>query len=118
MLRDARISDSTYVPYAMTNRELTEKVGSMLNKTLQPENYYSISDFNTCLKGGVYFTANYITASNAPRNNVNDSCLMIVAAASQDMVVQLVFSTYRNDAVYYRVFNGTTFSNWITIKEP
>lgn len=26
MLRDARISDSTYVPYAMTNRELTEKV--------------------------------------------------------------------------------------------
>lgn len=29
MLRDARISDSTYVPYAMTNRELTENVGNI-----------------------------------------------------------------------------------------
>ena len=34
MIRDASISDDTYVPYAMTNRELTEKVSSLLSWTL------------------------------------------------------------------------------------
>lgn len=32
MIRDARISDSTYVPYAMTNRELTKNIETVANK--------------------------------------------------------------------------------------
>ena len=31
MIRDARITDDTYVPYAMTNRELTEKVQGIIS---------------------------------------------------------------------------------------
>lgn len=40
MIRDARITDDTYVPYAMTNRELTEYVNNI--RLNLPTNYYSI----------------------------------------------------------------------------
>ena len=58
MIRDARISDSTYVPYAMTNRELTETVTS-----LEPTVGKSIKATNSAWSGTTLTFSN-ITAVN------------------------------------------------------
>lgn len=43
MLRDARISDATYVPYAMTNRELTIKTSGLSNRNLLDNPWFTVN---------------------------------------------------------------------------
>jgi hypothetical protein len=53
MIRDARIKDSTYVPYAMTNRELTERVESNNFGTVVDISSYTSNDY-VCPSDGYF----------------------------------------------------------------
>ena len=52
MIRDARISDSTYVPYAMTNKELTEKKADKAVQAIELNSCSSLADIFTSLQNG------------------------------------------------------------------
>lgn len=43
MLRDARISDATFVPYALTNRELTSKTSGLSNRNLLDNPWFTVN---------------------------------------------------------------------------
>ena len=76
MIRDSRISDSTYVPYAMTNRELTERVifsGFGIEKTADSNGNFVLeypvgSDYKS-----IYIIGVFIVSDGALRfiNNAN-----------------------------------------------
>jgi hypothetical protein len=70
MLRLASDPDDTYVPYAMTNREITEKVNSLFEIEKHTSVDYSFSDYSnienaTSIKNGILVQLRLTSKSNA-----------------------------------------------------
>ena len=93
MIRDARITDNTFVPYAMTNRELTENVEELNSNKLDLDN---ITDFS----GYTSFANSYIV----PKDGI--ICITINSVASNHCVAGLKDGVPVIDA--YGTASGTT----------
>lgn len=64
MIRDARISDSTWVPYAMPNRELTEKKQNKLeSKLITFERYFPANDTQVFTQSEILAQGNISSAT-------------------------------------------------------
>ena len=100
MLRLASDPDDTYVPYTMTNRELTENV--FAKRTLT-----SADDLNNVTETGIYGVAT--APANSPENK--DYYTLIVQKSSNDAIRQIIT---RKDVIYSRAYSGypTTWSSW------
>ena len=70
-----------------------------------------IDDFNKYTSPGVYITDDYSNTANAP-GTLPDSCVMLVLVAANTWVIQIVFSTYRYNGIYYRRYFGEDWSSW------
>lgn len=102
MIRDARDTDSTYVPYTMTNRELTEK---KLDKFAQ------LLDSNTDLDN-VTTDGFYIWKSSMPTHSPeNLTWANMLVTSNGENINQFV---YRKEFIYQRLKAGipVTWSSW------
>lgn len=111
MIRDARITDPTYVPYAMTNRELTERVkDTIIYKNYTFENvaitsqsssgmYYTSTYFDISVTGyhpigATICNWNYASANFVPYFNQNNSEIGFMSDISQtvrDISVRIIY---------------------------
>lgn len=97
MLRLASDPDDTYVPYAMTNRELTEKVFEKRTLT-------SADDLNNITETGIY------TITSAPVNSPENVsyCSLLVQAQDSYNIRQIVFkNSYNTGSIYTRDKGGS-----------
>lgn len=99
MLRDARDTDSTYQPYAMTNRELTE-----LAFFIQPF-VPSTGDLNNVITTGIYGI--YDAPTHSPESA--NYCTLLVNKVSDNNILQVVF---RRNTIYTRAYINGTWYNW------
>lgn len=99
MLRLATDPDDTYVPYAMTNKELTEKKADNDCTVIQSV------DLNDFKSNGKYRMNGSITHTPSP----NYGFLIVIAYGSD--VRQIVFATNLVDT-YTRVFTNNSWSSW------
>ena len=99
MIRDARDTDSTYQPPAMTNAELTEKAFLIQNAIS------SSDDLNNIKKEGIY------AITSAPTHSPEDMsyCIMIVKRYSGEQLIQII---HKHDVMYSRRY----FSNQGTLE--
>lgn len=99
MIRDARITDSTYVPYSMTNRQLTERVSDIIGiGTIQEWN----GDLNT-IGPGMFKVTNPALASNLP--NTTNIAWIVFSDAAADGVSTFGFQIaigYNSGETYIR----------------
>ena len=102
MLRLASDPDDTYQPYAMTNRELTEKV--LLKKAL------SNVDLNDITEYGIYSIQTGIT--NRPES-VTYATLIVAPVSSFDGAARTQM-VYKDQYLYIRSKSGSpaTWTNW------
>ena len=68
-------------------------------------------DFDKYTSAGIYCSANYSNLAHAPASQA-DSCIMLVLASMNDWVIQIVFSTFRYNGIYYRRNYGEEWSSW------
>ena len=101
MLRLATDPDDTYVPYAMTNKELTERVG----KTL-----ISSDDLNDIKDAGIYAfdsapTNSPLSPSSSPEEY---SGMIVMKNGSSGFITQVVFRATGSRAnMYIRAYSGS-----------
>ena len=110
MIRDSADPDPTYAPYAMTNRELTEKVNNFTTKTL-PNN----ADLNNYLSEGDYICdANTNTYTNIPpsANSVSFRLKIMPFNVSASRCVQIIIVNKAEPEVYMRTNFGGTWQSW------
>lgn len=110
MLRDARIKDATYVPYAMTNQELTKNVELetlILTSDIRATRFGHVAFVSFEASQALSMTANtpYVTlperfkpkngigASFSDTNTANDSKIRIRIDADGNIMSQTTFST-------------------------
>lgn len=105
MIRDARITDDTYVPYAMTNRELTDG----LNNLTSVHGLLYDTDLNNITEAGLYILA---TGNTNKPDNMADWSGMLCCTDSESGF-QLVFS--RSGYMYWRFQVSGNWENWVYI---
>ena len=98
MIRLASDPDDTYQPYAMTNRELTEKVFEKRTLT-------SADDLNNITETGIYHVA--VGVGNVPESRAN---LLLIVDGFVSAQIRQTLTTREN--IYTRSKEGTTWSSW------
>lgn len=101
MVYDASDPDDTYVPYAMTNKELTE---NKVSKTL--DTIDSTKDLDDYKETGFYAISS--SPAHAPES-ISYVFMDIRKREANNNVRQII---YGSSAIYLRSFNGTTWGNW------
>lgn len=97
MLRLADIQDDTYTPYAMTNRELTEKV-------IRTE--ISNVDLNNITDAGLYYMMGNMTNSPSPNYG------MLEVVHKHNYVRQIIYPEAGADRIYTRLRASGTWQSW------
>ena len=103
MLRLTTDTDSTYQPYAMTNRELTDVVQNIL--WTKEGNYTGDLDD---LTNGLRYVSN--TATHNPASNWGFCITM--TTGSGDNRIQLFYALFA-DAIYFRRRDGNGWKTWV-----
>ena len=98
MIRLASDPDDTYQPYAMTNKELTEK-------RFEKRILSSGDDLNNITETGIYHVATSV--SNVPENRAN--LTLIVNGFNSTQIRQVLMT---KEAMYTRSKEGATWSSW------
>lgn len=100
MIRLASDPDATFAPYAMTNKELTEK--AFIYKGVVPAN----TNLNDLTASGIYVCdGNAIT--NAPSDFNGYGKLEVLAYVG--LTLQIIYGA---GAMYTRIYAGSTWRNW------
>ena len=99
MLRLASDPDDTYQPYAMSNRELTEK--AFLIQPYVP----STGDLDNVKTTGIYGIFDPPTHSPESANY----CTLLVNRVADNNILQVVF---RRNTIYTRAYINGTWYNW------
>ena len=75
MLRPASIQDDTYVPYAMTNREMTPYVQSISNPNLLDNPWFTVNqrEFTTTTSSWVYISDRWMTGNTVTGSITKES---------------------------------------------
>lgn len=109
MIRDARITDPTYVPYAMTNEQLTERVKIVpftLPNDISSKSIGDTVEISINHPGTTYlFTA--LTLSIYSQNRTVDGCFEQIAVSSTNLYLiglKQTFSSSYNGATGYLTF--------------
>lgn len=69
------------------------------------------NDFDKYTSSGTYISSNYSIIAHAPDTQV-DSCIMLVLVSENNWIIQIVFSTYRYNGIYYRRNFAEEWSSW------
>ena len=70
------------------------------------------NDFDDYRTPGAYICVDFYNVKNAPSSN-HDSCFMLVFNSYKSWTIQIVFSTFRYDGIYFRrIYETTTFESW------
>lgn len=102
MVIEATDTDSIYAPYAMTNRELTEKINRA--ESLYIRRLTSSDNLNDIKQAGIYDI--FSSPTNSPENV--SSALLEVLDRQDDVIYQRIL---RSDVMYLRAFS-TTWTSW------
>lgn len=106
MIRLASDTDSTYAPYAMTNKELTEKKVDKNVRTLS-----SSDNLNDVTSTGFYAATS--SPINAPESQSYFQ-MLVLGDASIGVTRQIIYtSSGSNTAMYVRTYSGGTWKNWV-----
>lgn len=104
MIRVSAIYDDTFVPYGMTNVELTAKyVGKSLNGV----------DLNDCTEDGLYLSATTTSTStliNKPEGLINGFTMQVHAQITNPF--QIIFETGVNPKIFIRSRLTTGWGGW------
>lgn len=117
MIRDARITDSTYVPYAMTNKELSNIINQMITPNMYNPiqhvvpAYASISytDLNNFIGFGIGQGSGM---TNAPDSSWSTVISLPFGGDNSDYCIQLCFQPHD---MYIRFKEGGNWSTWTTL---
>jgi len=104
MIRDARITDPTYVPYAMTNRELTDVV------TTHPIASDGVGDLNDAITNGIYHY--YGSSLNTPSGS-RDGSLLVIAYSDENGTLITQLATSSTGLYKRRWFSGMGWTEWV-----
>ena len=107
MIRDARITDPTFVPYAMTNRELTDNfpIGFPIPQEIQQTDNLN----NYTQKSGLYFW------KYAPTNaDWNNGYMLLFANPDLGAAIQIIFCRDNNNA-YRRVLASGSWTKYTSL---
>ena len=99
-------TDRTYAPYAMTNRELTEKKVDKNVRTLS-----SSDNLNDVTSTGFYSATS--SPINAPESQSYFQ-MLVLGDTSIGVTRQIIYtSSGSNTAMYVRTYSGGTWKNWV-----
>lgn len=110
MLRSVDDPDTSFAPYAMTNRELTAlcSLGALLEKKTI---LTSSDDMDNITDSGVYETTGTAIPANYPEAGSNNAVIFVMGLDSKGYVVQIWIS--RNSSkIYYRWYTRTSSPQW------
>ena len=95
-----------YVPYAMTNKELTDELAKKIN--IKPVVLDSTKDLNNILTTGFYTITT--TPTHAPSDNPVYCNMIVISENNDDDNLRQML--YKNSAIYIRNRANNSWSNW------
>lgn len=105
MIRDARITDSTYVPYAKTNKQLTDDVSALNNElsNITPIGYFDVTE--TAISGLTFHVPAYTNS-----NKMYAFCDLIVTNYSS--VTSLIHIRCVISTQHYIIMRSDNYGTW------
>lgn len=95
-----------------TDKTIPGAINELNSKELLEVGGIIKNDFDDYRTPGAYICADFYNVKNAPSSN-HDSCFMLVFNSSKSWTIQIVFSTFRYDGIYFRrSYETTTFESW------
>lgn len=110
MIRDARITDSTYEPYQPGLQEQINIVTMGVGKPLEEG-----QDLNDMKEPGVYMTSKAVTTLtliNCPFKIEATIRLEVSLINTDTCIIQKIFPNSKKSGFYLRVFNNQSWGNW------
>ena len=89
----------------------SRRIATQLNSNMIKKGEVIVGDFDKYTSAGIYCSADYSNIANAPTSQP-DSCTMLVLVSMNGWIIQIAFSTFSYNGIYYRRNYGDAWSSW------